>query len=72
VIYPNLFTERLYIQDVTEKALLTIYSADGRIVWAATLENENTEIETSQLAAGMYIVNIRNEKVSRNFRVLKQ
>jgi lysophospholipase L1-like esterase len=70
--YPNPFNELIFIKELKEKALLTIYSADGRKVASQQLEEGTNAVSTSQLDAGVYFLNISGEKINSNLKMLKR
>ena len=59
-IYPNPFTEQIQIQ--TESAgLLTIMDMAGVLVMKKAIEKGHTVIRTTDLGAGMYLIELKGE-----------
>jgi len=50
----------------------TIYSLNGSLVKAENLQNNQQEINISKLNAGIYIVEIESENVSRRQKLVIQ
>src|SRR5690554_1331551 len=71
-IYPNPVKEVLHISN--ENGTLQsveVVSATGSIVYSSTISSSNFTVNTAQLNAGVYFVNVRTENSAKTFKVIK-
>src|SRR5690554_7581730 len=71
-IYPNPVKEVLNITN--ENGTLQsveVVSATGSIVYSSTISSSNFTVNTAQLNAGVYFVNVRTENSAKTFKVIK-
>jgi GH35 family endo-1,4-beta-xylanase len=72
-IYPNPFSEKFVISNTNDFELATINDLDGKKILQIQLKkNGSTEINTSDLASGMYIVVLSNSTSQSVFKVVKK
>jgi hypothetical protein len=61
-VYPNPFTDQLIIQCAANgNSMVTIYSADGRLVKQAVLQNGSGIIGTTDMCPGIYFVVMQHD-----------
>ena len=72
-IYPNPATDRLVVslKGIEGEVSLRIYDLQGRLVKETTLNNFDTEINVDDLAKGVYIISVDEEKMPINKRFVK-
>lgn len=71
-VYPNPVKEVLNITN--ENGTLQsveVVSATGSIVYSSTISSSNFTVNTAQLNAGVYFVNVRTENSAKTFKVIK-
>ena len=63
-VYPNPAPEKFYITmpKLEANAAITLYNARGEVVRTARFASAKQEVSLKGLAAGVYLVNIRNGK----------
>lgn len=73
-IYPNPANDYLTVslQGITGDVSLRIYDLQGRLVKETYLQNLDSNIDVSDLASGVYIISIDEEKMPINKRFIKQ
>ncbi len=64
-IYPNPAQDQLFISGI-DQAEYTLLNAQGQIV----LKGDGTEIQTSALASGWYLLNVKGEGIQQQFPVI--
>lgn len=71
-VYPNPFTERVYVQltEGSSKVNYSLLDIAGKLVAKGTV-NQNQGIDFSQLNAGAYLLQIEGEQ-TQTFKVIKQ
>jgi hypothetical protein len=70
-LYPNPVNHQLNIE-VKEISTLEIFTINGQLVMQGNLQLGNNSIDLSHLAAGNYIVNIKNKTVpSKSYKIIK-
>ncbi|MFQ3580134.1 MAG: C10 family peptidase, partial [Bacteroidales bacterium] len=69
-IYPNPFTDLLYLKGIESRAKISISDISGKTL--ISLDNYNgNEIDLSNLKSGIYILNIRAENLNKSFKIMK-
>lgn len=72
-IYPNPFTNQLYIENAEQYDMLTICDIHGKILISEKLiKNEKAVINTKSLKNGLYFLTVSNGLESKVFKVVKQ
>lgn len=72
-IYPNPFTNQLFIKNAGQFEMFTICDIHGKILISEKLtKNENAVINTESLKNGMYFLTVSNGQESKVFKVVKQ
>lgn len=72
-IYPNPFTNQLYVNNAEHFELCTIYDVQGRVLIIEKLiKNETAVINTVSLKNGLYFLKISNGQENRVFKIVKQ
>jgi len=72
-IYPNPFTNQLYIKNSQQFEMLTISDIHGKILITEKFtKNEKAVINTESLKTGMYFLKVSNGQESKVFKVVKQ
>jgi hypothetical protein len=69
-IYPNPGNGKYFISGFDENVRMEIYHASGRLVYKSFSFSENTLIDLSDIACGVYFVTISSEKYSETRRVV--
>jgi len=71
-VYPNPFNDQVKINNETNLNLdITILDVMGKVI-STNKSNENTvTINTSELAHGMYLINVKSEKLSASYKIVK-
>lgn len=70
-VYPNPVADILYIKgDGTENMNVSIFNLVGTKVWSGVVEKQN--INVSKLPAGVYVLKMKNNKVTQTIRFVKQ
>ncbi|MEI7595170.1 MAG: T9SS type A sorting domain-containing protein [Bacteroidota bacterium] len=72
-LYPNPSTGTLNVEKmINETAKLSIYNAEGRMVYSSDLVSNNEQINLSDLAKGSYIAVIqgKSERIMKNFVIM--
>lgn len=67
-LYPNPVNDVLYLNNLPEKAQITITSLEGRLIKEFTNEGVRCEISVNHLSSGVYVVRIKintNEFISK-------
>lgn len=73
-IFPNPTSELLNIKTSTfENVTYTLYDAQGKLVMQDILSAEQTPIQVSQLASGIYLLTLNNQTQNlKTFKLIKQ
>ncbi|MFY7889038.1 MAG: T9SS type A sorting domain-containing protein [Spirosomataceae bacterium] len=74
-IFPNPATDYVTIQlktTVKRNANVTLYNAFGQAVIQQGITQETTQIPTSNLPKGVYIIHIKNEQEEGSFKMIKE
>lgn len=61
-IYPNPFSDKVYVGAISTKGSYRIVDLPGRVVAAGSLEAGQNHIELSRLGAGVYLLVMRDEQ----------
>jgi hypothetical protein len=71
-VYPNPFNDQVKINNETNLNLdITILDVMGKVI-SSNKSNENmVTINTSELAHGMYLINVKSEKLSASYKIVK-
>ena len=71
-VYPNPFNDQVKINNETNLNLdITILDVMGKVI-SSNKSNENmVKINTSELAHGMYLINVKSEKLSASYKIVK-
>jgi hypothetical protein len=71
-VYPNPFNDQVKINNETNVNIdITILDVMGKVV---SIEKSNADlinINTSELTQGMYFINVRSEKLSASYKIVK-
>ena len=68
-VWPNPAVNELSIRSVIGKNTFAIYDNTGRIVKTGTLNQGNNKLQVDDFASGNYILSIKNENESKNFKI---
>ena len=73
VIYPNPTSTKLFVdlKGIEGDVSIRIYDLQGRLMKESSFRNLNAEIDVSDLANGIYIISIDEEKMPINKRFVK-
>jgi len=72
-IYPNPFTNQLYIENAEQFEVVTICDLVGKILIEDKLtRNETNVVNTECLKKGMYILKVSNGQAIKVFKIVKQ
>ena len=79
-VYPNPASEVLYVKfndlDIAEDLVIQVLDLTGKVVYKESRENVQTleplTIPVSQLAKGVYLINLRGEKIDTTQRFIRQ
>ncbi|NPA37878.1 MAG: T9SS type A sorting domain-containing protein, partial [Chlorobi bacterium] len=71
-LYPNPAVDYVYISNLYEESVLTIYTSDGQAVMQKSITNANAPVNVSGLAKGMYIATLKSESGVRTAKFLKK
>ena len=72
-IYPNPFTNQLYIENAEQFEVVTICDLVGKILIEEKLtKNETNVVNTECLKKGMYILKVSNGQAIKVFKIVKQ
>ena len=69
-IYPNPFTEALYLQSVAGFADATVRSVNGTLLWSGKIQGR-MNVETRTWAPGVYLIELQSGSTSITKRVVK-
>ncbi|WP_452229430.1 DUF5074 domain-containing protein [Lacinutrix sp. MEBiC02404] len=68
-LYPNPATSQFY---VSQAGLVSVYSAEGRLVLNKNIESIDTPVNIESLTSGIYLVNITSKKGSATLKIVKK
>lgn len=76
IIYPNPATNQITIQndafDITSETEVIIYGVDGKTLFKQYLAKNRSEINVSCFAKGIYLLQLRNGKNSKQIKFIKE
>ncbi len=61
-VYPNPATEKVFVNGEFDNARISLFTADGRQVYAAENESRQTYVNVSKLERGMYLLQLETSK----------
>ena len=71
-LYPNPATSYVYISNLYEESLLTIYSLDGKALYQKKIVSVNEPVNVSSLKKGVYVVTLKSESGVRTTKLVKE
>ena len=72
-VFPNPCNNTLQIQCPLDNAQLSLYDMYGKMVLAVPADGEVTSLDMSQLAAGLYLLNVsKDNSVVKSVKVVRQ
>ncbi len=71
-IYPNPFTNNLQVDIVSEKAVISLYSIDGKTMISQDCLHGVNNINTQSLSSGVYILQINDGVSTQTLKVIHQ
>jgi hypothetical protein len=69
-VYPNPFTDTIYIDGITTAASYKLYAIDGKLIEVAALQN--ARIYFRDLPSGMYLLQLFSENKIKTIKVVKR
>ena len=71
-IYPNPFTNKIYVNGVKEKSTIEVFDAIGKVVFSSIIKPEENSVNLSIPASGIYILRITNDNGDyKSFKIVK-
>ncbi len=70
-LYPNPATDYVYISNLYEASLLTIYSVDGNALLEKQILSANESVNVSSLKKGVYVVTLKSESGIKTTKFIK-
>jgi Secretion system C-terminal sorting domain/Calx-beta domain len=70
-IYPNPFTEQLFIKTTEPIQQIEFYDISGKLLKSANVSGAHLNVETQELPAGVYILRITHATSASTHRVIK-
>jgi hypothetical protein len=61
-VYPNPASDKVFVNGEFDNARISLFTADGRQVYAAENESRQTYINVSKLERGMYLLQLETTK----------
>jgi len=74
IVYPNPFSNELIIRTpnpYTEKREVSVMDITGKVIRRFESYSEEIKINTGEISAGIYFLNIKSNNVSENIKVIK-
>jgi hypothetical protein len=76
-VYPNPFERTVSLnlnQENVKKAVINVYGANGKVVYAANYYNVfgDVELDLSDLSSGMYLLKLSTENSDKTIKILKK
>ena len=77
LVYPNPTTDDLTLQigdDIIEKLSYQLFDLQGKLLKKGEVNTHQTQINTSELFSGVYLINVINQKTKniQTFRIIKK
>lgn len=72
VIYPNPFSNQIKVENLPLNSSLTMFDAQGRVVYASDKSTENEVISLHHIRSGVYFLQIRNGEYAVQHKVTKK
>ncbi len=72
LVYPNPFTDIIFVSLVSEKSVIEIYSSEGKLVTSMQSNSYTENIDVSNLASGTYVLKIVSEGNSHEQLIIKE
>ncbi len=72
IVYPNPFTDVIFVSLVSEKSVIEIYSLEGKLVTSLQSNSYTESIDVSNLASGTYVLKIVSEGNSHEQLIIKE
>ena len=67
-IFPNPATDMITVAGLVQKAMVEVFSADGRVVYRAAAASNNVYIPVSSLQGGAYVLRIMQNGIPSEYR----
>lgn len=71
-VYPNPVTNTLIIENISERIVASIYSAEGRLIETYELADKTNFIDVSKLTGGQYLLIITSSKIKAETKFIKK
>jgi hypothetical protein len=71
-VYPNPASDILYVENLPENSLITIYSIDGIMSKKQLYKRSSNEIAIDDLPAGLYLLQIKTGKTEIQSKFIKR
>ncbi|SMO55985.1 Por secretion system C-terminal sorting domain-containing protein [Chryseobacterium rhizoplanae] len=71
-IYPNPVKDILSIKNKTKISEINIYDFNGKLVKKEMMSSENGTVNVSELAAGNYIVKVKDRETEKGYKIIKK
>jgi len=71
-MYPNPTKDVLYIENVRNKSLISIYSLEGRLLKQVNKDQAKIDLPVSDLSSGMYLLIIRSDNTETHVKFIKE
>ncbi len=68
---PNPVTNVLHVEGLTTGSLVSIFTMDGKLLQRFVTDEESTDIDTSDLGSGIYVINITNKNGTTGKKFVK-
>ena len=72
IFFPNPVSNELNISNIREKAAISIYDLNGRLLLSKTSGINDVKIDVSQLKKGIYIIKVNDDHSIRTSKMIKQ
>jgi hypothetical protein len=70
-VYPNPFADQFTIENHEDAIQLNIRSFNGQLLYASTIQNGKFQIDASEWASGMYILELQSQKGLQVSKIVK-
>ncbi len=71
-LYPNPATDYVYISNLYEASLLTIYNVDGKAIMQKQILSANEPVNVSSLKKGVYVVTLKSDSGIKTTKFIKK